>query len=305
MINKRIVFMGTPDFAKPTLELLIPNFSVVGVVTQPDKPAGRGKNLKAPPVKEVAIKHEIETIQPNKLSDPGVFAKLSSWEPDAIVVVAFGQILRKNILDLPEFGCINVHGSMLPRWRGAAPIQTSILKGDQETGITIMKMDAGVDTGPILKQESVEILNTDTSESLSEKLSIFGAELLGEVLTDYFTGKVTPIPQPEMGATYAPRIQKEDGYLDFSKTAVELDCQVRAFFPWPGCYTVVNNDRIKVISVSILEDLGLNYGQRRIINGYPVVGTKDGSLQLNHVQPAGKKVMDGRVFINGYRGWEN
>jgi len=295
--------MGSPDFAKPSLEALIKSLTVVGVVTQPDKPAGRGKNLKAPPVKEVAIEHNIDMIQPYKLSEPGVFEKLELWAPDAIVVVAFGQILRENVLDLPEYGCINVHGSLLPRWRGAAPIQTSILKGDKETGITIMKMDPGVDTGPIFRQKSLEILNTDTSDSLSKKLSFLGADLLVEVLKDYFDGKVSPKMQPEVGVTYAPRIEKEDGLLDFSKTAIELDCQIRAYYSWPGCYTIVNNDRIKIHSVSVLEDLNLNSGERTVVNDYPVIGTKDGCLQLNLVQPAGKKIMDGKVFINGYRGW--
>lgn len=295
--------MGSPEFAVPSLVALTKNFSVVGVVTQPDKPAGRGKKLKAPPVKDVATEHHIDLIQPDKLSDPGVFEKLEAWNPDAIVVVAFGQILRQKVLDLPEYGCVNVHGSLLPKWRGAAPIQTAILNGDRETGITIMKMDAGVDTGPIFRQESIEILSVDTSESLSEKLSMLGANLLVEVLKDYFDGKVVATPQSELGATYAPRIQKEDGLLDFSKTAFELDCQVRAYYPWPGCYLEVNDDRIKVHQVTILDDLELASGERSILNGYPVVGTNNGSLQLITVQPAGKKVMDGKVFINGYRGW--
>ena len=185
MKNIKIVFMGSPEFAQPPLIGLIERFNVVGVVTQPDKPAGRGKALKAPPIKETALNYQIEFIQPNKLSEPGVFEKLQSWAPDVIVVVAFGQILRQNVLDLPRFGCVNVHGSILPRWRGASPIQAAILNGDIETGITIMKMDAGVDTGPILKQKSIQIRNDDTSESLGKSLSRLGADLLIETLNDY------------------------------------------------------------------------------------------------------------------------
>ncbi len=303
MKNIRIVFMGSPELAIPSLISLIENCKVVGVVTQPDRPAGRGKALKAPPIKEIALKHEIEYIQPNKLRESGVFEKLQSWAPDVIVVVAFGQILRQEVLDLPKFGCINVHGSILPRWRGAAPIQAAILNGDEETGITIMKMDAGVDTGPILKQKSIKISDEATSESLGKSLSLVGADLLIETLGNYLSGKLKPILQPEGGATYAPRLEKENGLLDFSKSALELDRQVRAYFPWPGTFMEIGNERIKVVVTQIVDDINLEPGERGQFSGFPVVGTSQGGLMLEQVQPAGKKVMSGKIFLNGFRNW--
>lgn len=303
MKNKKIVFMGSPDFAIPSLTKLIENFSVVGVITQPDKPAGRGKEKKSPPIKKIAEINGIDTIQPNKMRDEGVFDKLVEWNPDIIVVVAFGQILRQEVLDLPNYGCINVHGSLLPRWRGAAPIQASILNGDIETGITIMKMDAGIDTGPILKQSPMRILENDTSASLSERLASLGADLLISTLIEYLDGKLTPRPQPEIGVTYARTLRKEDGLLDFSKSAVELERQVRAFYPWPGSYLMVGTDRINVIKASVEGNIKLQPGERGKLLGFPVIGTSQGGLILGEVQPAGKKTMSGKVFLNGYRNW--
>lgn len=303
MKNKKIVFMGTPDFAIPSLEKLIDECSVVGVITQPDRPAGRGKGLQSPPVKEISIIHGLELIQPTKLSDSGVYEKIQSWEPDAIVVVAFGQILKENILNLPKFGCINLHGSLLPRWRGAAPIQNAILNGDLKTGITIMKMDLGIDTGPILQQRSIPIEKDDTSASLSKKLAVLGADLLTDVLAGYFNGKILPVHQPEDGVTYAPVINKQNGFLDFSKSSVALERQIRAFTPWPGSFMVVGSDRIKIVSVKCLPEKNLPPGDRSVINGYPVVGTKDGILVLEQLQPAGKKIIQGKEFLNGFRGW--
>ncbi len=295
--------MGSPEFAIPSLIRLIERFNVVGVVTQPDKPAGRGKVSKAPPIKDIALKHQIEFIQPKRLSEPGVFGKLQSWSPDVIIVVAFGQILRQEVLDLPGFGCVNVHGSLLPRWRGAAPIQSAILHGDEETGITIMKMDAGVDTGPILKQKSIPISDDDTSESLGKSLSQLGAELLIETLGDYLNGNLKPISQPEEGATYAPRLDKEDGFLDFSKCALELNRQVNAYFPWPGTFMQIGNERIKIMATRIADDVELGPGERGQVSGFPIVGTSRGGLVLELVQPAGKKVMSGKIFLNGFRNW--
>lgn len=303
MKNIKIVFMGSPEFAIPSLISLIENFNVVGVVTQPDKPAGRGKALKTPPIKEIALEHQIEFIQPNRLSEPGVFGKLQSWAADVIIVVAFGQILRQEVLELPGFGCVNVHGSLLPRWRGAAPIQAAILHGDEETGITIMKMDAGVDTGPILKQKSISIRDDDTSESLGKSLSQLGANLLIETLPDYLTGNLKPISQPGEGATYATRLEKENGTLDFSKSAPELDRQVRAYFPWPGTFLKIGEERIKVMATRIIHDVTLEPGERGQISGFPIIGTLQDGLMLELVQPAGKKVMSGKTFLNGFRNW--
>ncbi len=247
----RIVFMGSPDFAVPSLNALASRYSVVGVVSQPDRPAGRGGGLHQPAVIETARKLEIPFNQPQKLNTPEVMTQLKEWEPELIVVAAFGQILRPAVLDLPKFGCINVHGSLLPRWRGAAPIQAAILAGDHETGITIMKMDSGVDTGPVLSQRVIPISENETGKSLFEKMAAPGADLLIETLPGYLSGKLTPTPQPNEDATYAPMLKKEDGLLDFSRPAIELERQVRAMHPWPGAYFAWNGVTIKVLKASI------------------------------------------------------
>jgi len=210
------------------------NYRLVGVVTQPDRPAGRGGTLKAPAVKTATLRFDIPVIQPEKLRNPEALDQLHAWEPDLIVVVAFGQILRPDVLDLPKWGCINIHGSLLPRGRGAAPIQAAILAGDQETGITIMKMDSGVDTGPMLSQRAIPISPEDTAGTLFEKLAPLGAELLLETLHRYLSGELQPQPQPTVGVTYAPMLKKEDGLLDFTQPAALLERRVRAFNPWPG-----------------------------------------------------------------------
>ncbi len=303
MKNIKIVFMGSPDFAIPSLELLIENYSVVGIITQPNKPAGRRKELKPPSVKLTADKFGLETIQPNKLRDEGVFEQLKKWNPDLIIVVAFGQILRQEVLDLPKFGCINVHASLLPRWRGAAPIHAAILNGDRETGITIMKLDAGVDTGPILCQKPMQIFATETYENLSKRLARMGSDLLLEVLPDYLTGKIKPVKQSDTGVTNARILKKEDGLLDFTKTSQELERQIRAFYPWPGSYFIIGSERINVIKAEIGEFNQINAGERGKLHGYPIIGTSNGSLLLNEVQPAGKKIMSGKIFLNGYRNW--
>jgi len=202
----KIVFMGSPDFALFTLRALNDNYPIAGVVTQPDRAAGRGRELKPPPVKRLALELGIPVIQPEKLRLPEAMEQLHTWAPDLIVVAAFGQILRQDVLDLPPFGCINVHASLLPRWRGAAPINAAILHGDEETGITIMKMDAGLDTGPILSQRSVRIRPDETAGSLFETLSTLGADLLLDTLPGYLADEIEPCPQPEAGVTYAPML---------------------------------------------------------------------------------------------------
>src|SRR5512140_3815399 len=219
-MSTRIVFMGSPDFAVPALNALAAQYPVVGVVTQPDRPSGRGMTLTPPPVKVTAQELGIPVIQPEKLKQPEAFQQLQDWDPELIVVAAFGQILRPNVLDLPKHGCLNIHASLLPRHRGAAPIQAAILAGDAETGITIMKMDAGLDTGPMLRQRAIPIAVDETGGSLFEKLSKLGGELLLETIPDYISGKLLPQPQPAEGATYFGMIKKEDGLLDFTRPAV-------------------------------------------------------------------------------------
>ena len=294
--------MGSPDFALPSLRALTRVYEIVGVVTQPDRASGRGRELKPPPVKLLAQELGIPVIQPEKLRIPEAMEQLRAWNPDLIVVAAFGQILRKDILDLPPQGCINVHASLLPRWRGAAPINAAILQGDQETGVTIMKMDAGLDTGPMLAQRAIRLTRDDTAGSVTERLSHLGADLLVETLPDYLSGKIQPVPQPEEGMTYAPMLKKEEGRLDFTRPAEELERRVRAFNPWPGAFMDFDGALLKVHR-ALTEAGTAQMGQRLIYLDQPAVGTGAGLLILDEVQPAGKKPMNGNSFLAGARRW--
>ena len=301
----RIVFMGSPEFAVPSLEALTKYYQLAGVVSQPDRPAGRGGILKPPAVKEAALRLHLPIIQPEKLRQPEAMEQLRAWAPDLIVVAAFGQILRTEVLDLPKFGCINVHGSLLPRWRGAAPIQASILAGDQETGITIMKMDPGVDTGPLLNQRSIPISAEETASTLFEKLAPIGASLLAETLPRYLFEELQPRVQPANGITYAPMLKKESGRLDFNQPAVVLERQVRAYDPWPGTWFEWNEVTLKVLRARVSAQKSPGAGKKLIADGLPAVGTADGILILEEIQPAGKKPMPGKAFVAGARSWSS
>ncbi len=292
----RIVFMGSPEFALPSLSALAAaqTYEVAGVVTQPDRASGRGRELKAPPVKTLALELNIPVMQPEKLSAPDAMDQLSTWNPDLIVVAAFGQILKKAVLEMPRYGCINIHASLLPRWRGAAPINAAILHGDEETGVTIMQMDVGLDTGPMFASKSIRIRRDDTTGSVLQTLSMLGADLLTEVLPEYFSGNLKSVPQPTEGVTYAPMLQKSDGLLDFSYTAVDLERRVRAMNPWPGAWLEWNGNPLKVLRASIVSgEKDLVSGSRFTVEGKPV----------DEVQPAGKKVMPGKSFLSGARDW--
>ncbi len=297
--------MGSPDFSVPALERLAAHYPLAGIVTQPDRPAGRGRSLKPPAVKETALRLGIPVIQPEKLRNPEAMIQLRAWAPDLIVVAAFGQILRPEVLSLPKFGCINLHGSLLPRGRGAAPVQAALLAGDQETGITIMKMDAGVDTGPILSQRSVPILPEDTTGTLFEKLAPIGADLLLETLPRYFSGELQPQPQPAEGITHAPMLKKEDGKMDFSQPAAALERRVRAFDPWPGTWFEWDNTPLKVLRTRVSAEKSPGAGSRLTVGGYPAIGTGQGILILEEIQPAGGKPMQGKAFLAGARYWDN
>jgi len=295
--------MGSPDFAAFALSTLAQEFNVVGIVTQPNRRAGRGKKTVSPPVKILADELEIPSIQPHRLRDENAMDALRRFAPDLIVVAAYGQILRPNVLQLPHYGCINIHGSLLPRWRGAAPIQAAILAGDAETGITIMKMDEGVDTGPVLSHRALPIAEDDTGETLFEKLAPLGAELLVETLPKYLSGEIQPQPQPKEGATYAKMLKKEDGRLDFSQTAEELERRVRAFFPWPGTFFEWNGAPLKVHRAHVDAGKSPGIGSKLKVAGVPAIGTAEGILVLDQVQPAGKKSMPGKSFLAGGRNW--
>jgi methionyl-tRNA formyltransferase len=232
--------------------------------------------------------------------------QLRAWNPDLIVIAAFGQILKPDVLNLPRYGCINVHASLLPRWRGAAPINAAILAGDEETGVTIMKMDVGLDTGPMLARQSIRLTPGVTAGEAFESLSILGADLLFATLPNYLAGKIVPQPQPEEGATYAPMLKKEDGHLDFTCLAAELERRVRAMNPWPSAWFEWNGNLLKVLRANVV-----GTGQRResgsrfIVEGRPAVMCADKALVLDDVQPAGKKSMGGKSFLAGARGWES
>ncbi len=299
----RLVFMGSPDFAVPILRKLAEQYPVVGVVTQPDRPAGRGRLLTPPPVKLLASELGIPVIQPRKLSEPEAMQQLQFWAPELIVVAAFGQILRQGVLDLPRFGCINVHASLLPRWRGAAPIQAAILNGDEWTGITIMLMDAGIDNGPTLNQKSIPITAQDTTGSLSIKLSLLGAELLNETILAYLSGNLQPKPQDDSIATFAPMIKKVHGLLDFSQPAAILERKVRAFNPWPGAYIVWKDQVLKFHRAHVVEVPADEPGCLVTYQGSPAISTSKGILVIDEIQPAGKNILHGKEFLLGARGW--
>lgn len=308
-MQPRTVFMGSPEFALPVLQALVEFYPVVGVVTQPDRPAGRGKILTPPPVKVLAEQYRLPIIQPRRLSQPDAFAQLAAWAPELIVVAAFGQILRPQVLDLPRYGCINVHASLLPRWRGAAPIQAAILHGDAESGVTIMRMDPGIDTGGMLSQKAIPIQPDDTASSLGARLAELGAQLLVETLPAYLEGRISPRVQDEQFATYAPMLKKEDGALDFLKPAAELARQVRAYDPWPGTFLEWNGQPVKVLKAHAIPDARINWdtqldpGAKLRSGNFPAVKAAEGLLILDVLQPAGKKPQTGAEFLNGAREW--
>ena len=295
----RIVFMGSPDFAVPALRALAAHYPVCGVVTQPDRPSGRGMTLSPPPVKVAALELGLPVIQPEKLRTPEAVQPLIDWAPDLIVVAAFGQILRANVLDLPRYGCVNIHASLLPRHRGAAPIQAAILAGDAETGVTIMKMDVGLDTGPMIRRRSIPIEKQDTGGSLFEKLSRLGGELLLETLPPYLAGEIQPEPQPVEGVSYFGMMKKEDGLLAFTSTAQELERRVRAFSPWPGTSMPWDGGPLKIHRAHVADGRA-GVGERLVKDGLPAVGCAAGLLVLDELQPAGKKPMTGKAFLAGY-----
>ncbi len=295
----RVIFMGSPEFALPTLRILSQGFDLVGVVTQPDRPSGRGRKLSSSPVKLACMDLGISPLQPKRLSDPTVQAEIQRLAPHVIVVAAFGQILPPSILEIPSCGCVNVHASLLPRWRGAAPIQAAILHGDSETGVTIMKMDAGLDTGPIVSRLATPILPEETGGALSARLASLGAELLKETLTPFCEGQIAPNPQDDDLATSAPMLTKSDGFLDWRKPAATLYLQVRAYEPWPGSFFHWQNQRIVVRMARALAMDDAVIGKVSLVGHLPVVGTSSGALSLEIVQPAGRKSMPGDAFLNG------
>jgi len=297
------VFMGTPDFAVPSLIKLSESFQVVGVITQPDRPSGRGRKMISSKVKDAAIQLGLEVFQPENANKEDSLQKIQEWKPDLICVAAYGQILKPVLLDMPKFGCINIHASLLPRWRGASPINAAILQGDAHSGVTIMKMGPGLDDGPILTQESIEILPDETAGLLSDRLANLGGTLLVGTIPSYLNNEITPqIQDPEL-ATYAPQLKKSDGELNFEMSAGSLARTVRAFSPWPGTYTHWNEVRLIIHQARAISVTSQGAGVLSIYKGYPAIGTSQGILVLDLVQLAGRKKVSGHAFLNGNPNW--
>lgn len=300
----RVIFMGTPDFATGTLEEIVKaGHEVVGVVTQPDKPKGRGKTMMPTPVKETALKYDLPVYQPKKVRESEFVELLRSLNPDVMVVAAFGQIITKEILDMPKYGCINVHASLLPAYRGAAPIQWAVINGDKESGVTIMQMDEGIDTGDMIEKAVVPIAEDETGGSLFDKLSHTGAKLCIKVLKDLEEGTAVREKQPEESTTpYAKMIDKKMGEVDWKKSAKEIEQLIRGLNPWPSAYTKVHGKTLKIWKANVLSETSqMNPGQiARVTKDGFAVQTGQGILEIQELQLEGKKRMDTSSFLRGY-----
>jgi methionyl-tRNA formyltransferase len=299
----RIAFLGTPPFAVPPLAALAQaGHDVCCVVAQPDRPAGRGQELREPATKVWARDHGIPVLQPEKVRDGRLATELRALSPDVLVVVAYGRILGRDLLELAPLGAVNVHASLLPRWRGAAPIQWAIAEGDRETGVTIMRMDEGLDTGDMLLQRVVPIDATDTSEALHDRLGRVGAEALAEALPLFAAGKLAPVKQDESQVTLAPIIEKEHGRIDFTMPASRIACRVRGFTPWPGAFTVLDGKSLKVHAASEAPPSGLAPGEARGVPEGLLVGAGGGSsLLVTELQLEGKRRVPAAEFLKGQR----
>ncbi len=296
----RVIFMGTPEFALPSLRVLLDDtrFEVVAVVTQPDKPVGRKQIVTPSPVKVLAQEKGILILQPSKVkTDSDFWTEIRELNPDVIVVAAYGKILPQEVLDIPKKGVVNVHGSFLPKYRGASPITAAILNGDSETGVTIMKMTLEMDAGDVIaKSEPVKITQRDDVETLTAKLAEIGAKTLLDTLPKYLDGEITPIPQNEAEASYVKLIRKEDGLIDWHKDEEFISRQVRAYFPWPSAYTTWNGQMMKILQADFEPTIENPKGSFAKIDGQLYIG----KLKIRQLQLFGKKPMDGKAFLSGY-----
>lgn len=298
----KIVFMGTPDFAVPCLEKLIKNdnCNVAAVFTQPDKKVGRKQILTAPPVKALAVENNISVYQPASLKNEEIFEIIKKLNPDLIIVVAYGKILPKNILDYPKYGCINVHASLLPKYRGAAPIQWAVLNGDKKTGVCVQQMDIGIDTGDILLSEETEIDINETSEELFVRLSAIGADVLMKTIDLIESGNTNPVPQPEGDFGYASMIDKSMSNINWNKSAFEIHNQIRGLQSWPCASTVINDKKVKIHKSVLSNETGNEAG--KIVNNKNVITVSCGDgkcIDILELQPDGKKRMDSKSFLAG------
>lgn len=299
----RLIFMGTPDFAVPTLKTLIESeHEVIAVITQPDKPKGRGKEMQFTPVKQAAIEAGIPVYQPVRVRDEKVVSMMAEWKPDAIIVAAFGQLLPKAILDMPVYGCINVHASLLPKYRGAAPIQWAVIDGEKESGVTAMLMNEGLDTGDMLKKVTVKIDEKETGDSLHDKLSVLGGGLIFEVLKELESGTAVRTPQTDEDSCYARMLKKEMGAIDFSMPAEKIERLIRGLNSWPSAYTHINGKTLKIWDADVLDEEyeGICGEIVKLSKDELLVKTGKGTLSLREVQLEGKKRMDLEAFLRGY-----
>ncbi|MBQ7248365.1 MAG: methionyl-tRNA formyltransferase [Lachnospiraceae bacterium] len=300
----RLVYMGTPDIAVPALEALIEaGHDVAAVVTQPDRAQGRHKELVPPPVKAAALAHGIPVLQPEKASDPDFIEELRIYKPESIVVMAYGQILKKSLLELPPLGCINIHASLLPKYRGAAPIQAAILAGEEMTGVTTMFMDEGLDTGDMLLKETVNIDEAETAETLEVKLALAGGRLIVRTLDELAAGRLEREKQDDAASTYVKMIRKEEGQIDWNASALDIERRIRAFYPWPGTYTWHNGGRIKIYAAYVMGMAGDAPAGTVVsaADGRIIVACGEGALNITSLQSEGKKRMDAADFLRGYR----
>ncbi len=300
----RVAFFGSPEFAVPTLQALIDSpYRPVVVVTQPDRPAGRSRALRPPPAKQTAQAADVPVLQPERLRDPAAAAALAAYEPELQIVCAYGQILRRDVLDLPRHGTLNVHASLLPRWRGASPIAAAIRAGDAETGVTIMLVGEGVDTGPMLTRRREPIDHEDDAGSLSERLATLGASLLLETMPNWIAGDLAAEPQDDRLATLAPRLQKEEGRIDWSQPAIDIWRQVRALSPWPGATTMLDGVALRIRRARPAEPAEGDGPPGRILAVDETIGVQTGAgvLLLEEVQREGRRAMAAAAFARGKR----
>lgn len=304
MKSLSVVFAGTPDFSVPALEALVASrHRVLAVYTQPDRPAGRGQQLATSAVKQCAVRHGLPVEQPPTLRNEAAAERLASWNADVMVVVAYGLILPANVLVIPSLGCLNIHASRLPRWRGAAPIHRALLAGDAQTGVTIMRMDVGLDTGPMLLERTTPIAATDTAASLHDRLAAMGAQALLEALDELLDGSSSARVQPEAGVTYAAKIRKDEAGIDWSRPAAELDRQIRAFNPWPVAETRWNGQQLRIWEASVT-DAAAMAAPGTVVSADATgirVATGSGLLKLSRVQLAGRKAVTAAEFLNAHR----
>jgi len=296
----RIVFIGTGQIGVPTLRALLNSeHEVVAVVTQPDKPVGRAQSIEPPPIKKGIAKTRIPILQPARIKDQQATEEIRGLAPDVIVVVAYSQILPREVLEIPRLACLNLHASLLPRWRGAAPIQAAIAAGDCETGITVMYMDEGLDTGDILLQRDVEILPNETGGALHDRLAQIAPEVLPEALRLVAAGNAPRIPQDNARATYAPKLKREQGQIDWSESAEAIERKIRAYNPWPGAFMKVGDQNLKIFSASIVD---LNGGPGEILRREKelIIAAGKGALSLAEVQLEGKRRMSAAEFLRGH-----